>query len=358
MSFVSKLIKRQSPLLGIDLTCTSAKLLELSRSGNRYRVENYAVAPFSPNAVIEQDIKDAEEVSSAIRAAVNISKAKASHAVIAMYNASVITNVIQMPNNFSDEELEGYVEIEANKFIPYSLDEVNLDFATIGASAQKEEFSDILVVASRRDHVEKRVDAVEDAGLTVDVVDVELYAVERCFTLISHKIPNHNENTLVAVVDIGATMTTLTILQGGKAIYNNSEVLGGRQLTEEIMQRYDLSYAKAGYAKKTGDLPEDYHSAVLEPFKGVLSQQISRLLQFFYSSGQHNKVDHILLAGGCVSINGLVDSLQEQLGIPTMVSDPFADMIISPSVNVTALNNDAPALFVACGLAMRGLQNA
>jgi type IV pilus assembly protein PilM len=191
------------------------------------------------------------------------------------------------------------------------------------------------------------------AGVIAKVVDIESYAMERAFQLIVNQLPDHDEATTVAVVDVGATMTTLSVLRGGESIYTREQLFGGQQLTEEIQRRYGLSVEEAGIAKKQGGLPEDYESEVLEPFLTSVVQQITRSLQFFFSSSDKDKVDYVVLAGGVASMPGIADLVQEKLSTPCLVANPFADMTVSSKVNAMALSNDAPALMIACGLAMR-----
>ena len=155
------------------------------------------------------------------------------------------------------------------------------------------------------------------------------------------------------MVDIGATMTTLSVLNNGQTIYTREQLFGGKQLTDEIMRRYGLPLEEAGLAKKQGGLPDDYEPEVLEPFKDAVVQQVARSLQFFFSSSQYNDVDYIILAGGVSSMEGLPELVQEKLGTPTAVANPFAEMSISSRVNAVALSSDAPALMIACGLALR-----
>ena len=157
----------------------------------------------------------------------------------------------------------------------------------------------------------------------------------------------------MAVVDIGATMTTLSVLNNGQTIYTREQLFGGKQLTDEIMRRYGLPLEEAGLAKKQGGLPDDYEPEVLEPFKDAVVQQVARSLQFFFSSSQYNDVDSIILAGGVGSMEGLPELVQEKLGTPTSVANPFANMSISSRVNAVALSSDAPAMMIACGLALR-----
>ena len=344
--------KNQSPLVGVDISSTAVKLLQLSRAGDRYRVEHYAVEPLPPNAVAEKNIVEIEAVGEAIKRALNRSGSKAKHAAAAVAGSAVITKVIPMPAELDEDDMESQIELEAVNYIPYPIEEVNLDFEVLGPMPGNPEMVQVLLAASRSENVEMRASALEVGGLTARVVDVEAFAIENAYALIAGTL-NIPHDGIVALVDVGATMTTLSILRNGRNIYSREQVFGGKQLTDEVMRRYGLSYEEAGLAKRQGGLPESYEIEVLEPFKEALVQQVSRLLQFFYAGSEFNRVDQVVLAGGCASIPGIAGMVEEQLGVPTAVANPLANMTLGPRVQAHALAQDAPALMIACGLALR-----
>lgn len=258
-----------------------------------------------------------------------------------------------MPANLSEAQLEEQIMQEADQYIPYSLDEVNLDFEVLGPTEKNPETVDVLLAASRSENVENRVEALESGGLIAKVVDVEAYAIERAFTLMFDQLPDYGEDPTIAIADIGATNMTLNVMHGGSIIYTREQNFGGKQLTEEIQRRYGLSYDEAGMAKRQGGLPDNYIPEVLEPFKEAMAQQVNRSLQFFFSSSAHNSVDHIILAGGCASIAAVDEIIEEKTGTPVSIANPLAKMSVSSNVKAQSLSNDAPALMTACGLALR-----
>ncbi|KZZ02207.1 pilus assembly protein PilM, partial [Oleiphilus sp. HI0073] len=233
------------------------------------------------------------------------------------------------------------------------LDEVAIDFEVLGPSEDSADQVDVLLAACRKENVELREDALEIGGLTSKIVDIEAHAVERAFDLIARQMDESAEERTVAIVDIGSTMTTLSVLADNTTVYTREQLFGGRQLTEEIQRRYGLSFEEAGLAKKQGGLPDDYEREVLDPFKEAVVQQVARSLQFFFGSSQYNEVDYVVLAGGVASVPELSDMVQEKVGIKTIVANPFSDMTLNSRVNASALSNDAPSLMIACGLAMR-----
>lgn len=344
--------KKNTSLIGLDISSTSVKLLELSLQGDRYRVESYGVEPLPQNAVVEKNIADVEGVGEAIIRLLARAKPRSKNAAVAVSGSAVITKIIEMDADLSDDERESQIRLEADQYIPYPLEEISLDFEVIGPSPTNPERVSVLLAASRTENIEFRTDVLVIANLTAKVVDVEAYAMERAFDLLVDSLPCGREGT-VAVIDIGATMTTLNVINDGKIIYTREQLFGGRQLTEEIQRRYGLSFEEAGKLKKEGGLPDDYEVEVLQPFKEAVVQQVTRSLQFFFSSSQYNDVDHILLAGGTASILGLAETVQEKLGTAVAVANPFVHMSFAPQINAAAISNDAPALMIACGLALR-----
>lgn len=344
--------RKTPPVLGIDISSTSIKLLELSRSGDRYTVESYGVQPMPPNSVVEKNITEVDAVAQTLKDVVVRSKTKVRDVAVAVAGSAVITKIIDMTAGLSDDAMEAQISVEADQYIPYPLDEVALDFEILGPSDRGPNQVEVLISACRRENVDTRVEVIEAAELTPRVVDVEVYAMERAFGLVSSQIDLGDDYT-VAIVDMGSTMTTLSVLNNGRTIYTREQLFGGRQLTEEIQRRYGLTVQEAGLAKKEGGLPEDYEQEVLEPFREAVIQQVTRSLQFFFSSTQYNDVDHVVLAGGVAALTGLAEAVEEKLGTPTTVANPLKGMTVSSRVNATALANDAPALMIACGLAMR-----
>lgn len=343
--------ENSAPLIGIDISSAAVKVLQLSNTGGRYRVEHYGVEPLPPNSVNEKNIAQIEVVGAAIKRAIAKSGCTTKYAAIAVSGSSVITKVITVTGGLDDATMELQVLDEASNHIPYQMDEVSLDYEILGPIPNTDSVN-VLIAAARTENVEARQDALEIAGITAKVVDVEVFAIENAFKLISNqlKIP---DSSLTAVVDIGANLTTLNIIKDGRSIYSREQVFGGRQLSEEIMRRYGLTFFDAGAAKKLGGLPESYEAEVLEPFKEGVAQQISRLLQFFYSGSDYSRVDLILLAGGCASISGIDQVVEQHLGVSTKIANPIANMTVSPRVQAHALAADAQALLITCGLALR-----
>jgi type IV pilus assembly protein PilM len=345
---------RKRPLLGLDITTSSVKLIELVDVGRGYRVESFAAEATPPNAINDKAIVDAEAVGEAIRRAVKRSGTKTREAAVAISGDAAITKVIQMPKSLSAAELEGQVELQADQYIPFPMEEVSFDFEIIGTSERDPDMVDVLLVATRTENVEQRQAAVAAAGLIAKVVDVEAFAVENACSLLTHQMPESGTGKFIAIVDFGASTTTFSVLLDLKVIYTRDFAFGGQQLTEEIMRTYGLSLEDAGRAKKEGGLPSNYQPEVLDAFMDDMSQQVSRSLQFFLASGSgRDQPDQVLICGGCANIPGVADVIGSRIGVPTEIGDPLGQMKLSSRAKSHGVQKDATALLTACGLALR-----
>ena len=346
--------RKKRPLLGLDITTSSVKLIELVENGRGYRVESYAAEPTPPNSINEKAIVDAEAVGEAVRRAVKRSGTKTREGAIAISGDAAITKVIQLPKGLNESELDGQVELQADQYIPFPMEEVSFDFEVLGESERDPDMMDVLLVATRTENVEQRQAAVEAAGLVARVVDVEAFAVENACQLLTHQMPDGGQDKYIAVVDFGASTTTFSVLKDLKIIYTRDFAFGGQLLTEEIMRTYGLSMEDAGRAKKEGGLPQNYQPEVLDGFIDDMSQQVSRSLQFFLASGSgREQPDQILVCGGCANIPGVADVIGSRVGIPTEIGNPLGQMKLSSRARAQGVEKDATALLTACGLALR-----
>jgi type IV pilus assembly protein PilM len=341
-------------LIGLDISSSSVKVLELSKKGDRYQVEAYASEPLPPNVVAEKNITDPTQVGEAIARAVKKSGSTTKQAAVAVAGPAVFSKVIEAPATLKGRELEEHVATEAQGHVPYPLEEVNYDFQVLGPQEKNPEMMDVLLAACRKDVIEQRAAALELAGLKPKVVDIELYAMENACQLLRHQMPDEGNGKTIAVVDMGATNTAVTILHNLQTVYTRDQAFGGKQLTEDIMRHYAMSFDDAYKALKAGSLPDTYETEVLGNFVNDMGQQIDRALQFFFSaSTQYTHIDQIILAGGCAQIVNLDARIQEKLNIPSAVARPFAQMSIAARAKPQQLAKEESSLLVAVGLATR-----
>ena len=335
-------------ILGIDISSTSVKVLEISRTGDKYCVEGYGRVILPEQAMEGNVIKDADAVASSIKKLLITTNLTCREAACAVPESTAISKIIQINDSLSVQEIEELVVIEADKYIPYPIDEINIDFNVIGPSLKNSAMLDVLIVASRSENVSNRVDVLNRAGLVAKVVDVESYAVERASQLLRPELPAGGDKKNITIVDIGATYT-----HGMKIIFSREEEFGGKQLIDAVMQRYGMQRQEAFVAIEQGSLPDDYESETLLPFKELILLQVKRSLQFFFSTSHYTFVDHIILAGGVAKLPGIAELLQEHINIPTSIANPFAHMTFAKTVDRDMITKDSPMLMVACGLALR-----
>lgn len=347
---------KNRPLIGVDITSSSVKMVELVDTGKgARRIERYTIESLPRDAVADGNIANFDQVADGVKRAWKRLGSSAKYVALALPAAAVITRRIILAANLREQEMEVQVESEANQYIPFALDEVNLDFQVLGPAPSSQDEVEVLIAASRKEKVEDRVACAEAAGLKALIVDVESYASLSAFELVRQQLPGGGRDKLIALVDIGANIMGLTILRNGQQLYAREQAFGGNLLTQEIMRAYGMSYEEADAAKRTQSLPNNYETDLLKPFMDNLVLEVSRALQFFFSSGQsqHTQVDQIVLAGGCAVIPGLDAAIKERIGVPAIIANPFANMLASARIRPKQLLADAPALMVACGLALR-----
>ncbi|AOA59444.1 pilus assembly protein PilM [Acinetobacter larvae] len=343
--------KQRHHLIGVDISSTSVKVLELSIKNGRYWVESYGLSPLKNCHDADKNSDDPDVIANALVDAIHIANPYAHQAAIAIPSRMAIEKIIEMDAELDDDSREMQIRLQADQHIPFPLEEVSLDFEVLGPSSHAADQVNVLLVAARTEHIQTRVKALELAGLSVTIADVERYAIERASEVFSDLLPIGTR--LVAILDIGHTLTTLSVLEQRKIIYTREHVFGGQQLTQQIQDYYGLSFEEAGRAKKTKLLPDDYETQVLTPFLENVVQHVIKSLQFFYSSTAYHALDHVLLAGGNANIDGLAARLQRKIGCPVSIANPFLHMGLSPQIDQKKLKNDAPSLLTACGLALR-----
>lgn len=342
-------------LIGVDLSPSAVKMVELSKhpKQNGYVLERYVIETLPKDAVVDGNINNLEAVSDALAQAHKRMGTRIKNISLALPAAAVITKKILLPGGMREEDLEYQVEAEANQYIPFAMDEVNLDFQVIGPAPGDAEEVEVLLAASRKANVEDRVAAAQAAGLKAIVVDVEPYAAEAALAGISEQLPDGGADQCIAMVDIGSNIMSVDVLHNGRSVYARDQQIGGEQLTQQIQNAFGLSAEEAEAGKRNGGLPDNYESDVLAPFRENVASEVARAIQFFFTATQYNEVNYIVLAGGCAALAGLDDAVATRTQVNTLIANPFAQMTLSSRIKPRQLQADAPALMIACGLAMR-----
>ena len=342
------------PLLGLDISSSAVKMVELAASGkDGYRVERYTIEVLPKDAVSDGNIANLESVVDCVRRAWKRLGTSTRNVAMALPGSAVITKKIIVPAGLRDDELEAQVEAEANQYIPFAIDEVNLDYQVIGPAPSLPDELEVLIAASKKERVEDCVAVADAAGLKAVVVDIESLATLSAYELIEPQLQDSGKNQVVALINAGANVMDLTVMRNGQQVYTREQSFGGSQLTQDISRHYGMSYEEAEAAKRAANLPEGYEAELLSPFMESLALEVSRALQFFFTSTQFNQVDHIVLAGGCAVIPGIDEVVATRTQVNTLIANPFANMVLSDRVRERSLLADSSSLMVACGLALR-----
>lgn len=354
MKQINLFSSRAQQLAGLDISSSSIKLVEISGDeSSGYRVEAYAIELLPKDVVQDGNITDLDAVSEAVRRGLRRMGTATRNVAMALPASAAITKKIYLPQGLREHEMAFHVESEANQYIPFPLDEVNLDYQVLGRSPASPDDVEVFVAASRKEKVEDRVAVAESAGLKAVIMDIESLAIESAFSLVDAQIPGGGKGRTVALADIGANTMHMTVMRDGVQIYAREQAIGGARLTQDIARQFGLSSEEAETAKRSGDLPPEYERDLRRPFMDAVALEVSRALQFFFTSTQYNSVDHIVLAGGCAVMANLAEVVSGRTQVPTSVANPFARMTRSSRVREKSLALDAPALMVACGLALR-----
>jgi type IV pilus assembly protein PilM len=342
------------PLIGVEISSTSIKMVELVDSGKgQPKVERYAIESLPHDAVVDGDLAQLELVAETIEKCWRKLGTSTRTIAMSLPTASVITKKITLPANLREEEMEVQVESEANQYIPFALEEVNLDFQVIGPAPGSPDDVEVMLAASRKEKVDDRVAAAELAGLKLVVMDVESYATQAAYEMVIKQLPNGGKDQIIALIDVGAAAMKMTVSRNDEALYAREQAFGGAQLTDEIMRAYGMSREEAESLKRSGTPPDNYEAEVLHPFLESLALEIARALQFFFTSTPHSEVHHILLAGGATLLPDIEQIVGQRTKVNTLLADPFIGMMLSPTIRAKQLAADAPSLLVACGLALR-----
>lgn len=346
--------RQPAPLIGLDISTSSVKVVELGRDKtDGWTLLAAAMVPLERGWINDGAIVKFDEVADAVRRAIKKSGTKTKQVAMALPPSAVITKKIVLPGGLNEAALEEQVQVEANQYIPFPLDEVSLDFCIIGPNAASDADIDVLIAAARREKVQDVLGLAEAVGLQPVILDVESYAARLAAGRLIATRADAGKDQTFALFEVGSGTTSMQVIRNDELLYERDQPFGGGQLTNAIMRQYGFSLEEAEAKKRSSDLPDDYDATLLRPFVGNLVAEVGRALNFFYTSTTHNRVDAILLAGGSVSLPGLSEALQAQTKATTTVVNPFEGMKLAADLRADRLAREAPSYLTACGLALR-----
>jgi len=343
------------PLLGLDISPDAVKLVELSQSRGKLRVEHADSETLPPGAVNDRDIQDAEAVRRALRTILERSRIRTKAVATALPANTAIVKVISLPGDLDEVAIEEQIRFESGQYIPYSIDAVNFDFAVLGPDAIRKGYNHILLVACKKEAVEDRAAVLEEAGLKPRIIDVKPFALWLLHEHLARVSPQERNipGGAVVLVEMGSATTNIYVFQEGHPVYSREHNFGLSRLIEEIQRRYGLDINDAQRMERFGGLPPEYGRDVLSPFARSMAQELFRSLDFFQASMPDIPAGSVHLFGVGARIPQLAEQLRQLVNFPVYVPDPFVGMEMAPQISRRFMDADRSSLAVACGLALR-----
>ncbi len=343
------------PLLGLDISPDAVKIVEISQSRGKFRVEHADSEALPQGAVSDRDIQDAAAVSRALRTILERSHIRTKAVATALPANTAIVKVISLPSDLDEVGIEEQIRFEGSQYIPYSIDAVNFDFAQLGPDTARKGYSHVLLVACKKEAVEDRAAVLEEAGLKPKIIDVKPFSLWLLHAHLANAAPRerHPSEGAVILVEMGSITTNIHVFQQGHPIYSREHNFGLARLIDEIQRRYGLDGNDAQRMERFGGLPPEYEQDVLVPFARSTAQELFRSLDFFQASMPDVSTDSVHLFGAGAKFPQLAEQLRRLVNFPVYVPDPFAGMEMAPQISRRFMETDRSSLAVACGLALR-----
>jgi type IV pilus assembly protein PilM len=328
------------------------KAIEVVPRGNGFELLHLGVAALPHDAIVEGAFLNASAIADAIREAIAKSGSRAKHAAAAVSGHSVIVKKITVPA-MTAAELEESIRWEAEQYIPFDVNEVNLDFEILQAG-DAERPMEVLLVAAKKDLIDDYVNLIGEAGLTPSVIDVAGFAVENAFEA------NYGaSDEVIAIVNIGAQSSTINVLAGGVPAFTRDVATGGNQYTAEIQRAMSVGFDEAERIKigergsESQDVVPQEVEQAMRAVTNNLVGEIARSLDFFAATAADMRIQRVYLAGGSSRVSGLEAAFKERTGLEVELMNPLAKMLPSNRFDAEFLDQVGPSLSVGIGLAMR-----
>ena len=343
---------KKKDVIGLDIGCSSIKLVELKEAKNGYRLQNLALSPLPSEAIVDGAIMDSVTIIDTIRDVISTSKTKTKDVVTSVSGHSVIVKKISLPF-MTEAELEESIQWEAERYIPFDINDVNIDFQIFGSSPENPEVMDVVLVAAKKDIINDYVSVIIEAGLNPVVIDIDSFALENMLA-INYDI--EKEETL-AIANVGASITNMNIIKNNISAFTRDIFKGGNQITEEIQRQLHIDHEEAEKIKvgtKVDFSSQPIIQNVLKTASESLAIEIGNSLDFFQSTTTYEKISKLYLGGGGSKIKDFDIILQQQIGVPVEVVNPFKKIDYSgKNFDLEYLREIGPIMAVGVGLASR-----
>lgn len=347
------LFSRKKEIVGLDIGSGLVKAVQLSAEPKGFHLTRFGVVPLGSDIIVDGTIINAGQVNEAIKTLFKENKITAKNVAISISgHASVIIKRITIPE-MTEEELSESIRWEAEQYVPFPIDEVELDFQILSPGKAGSGQMEVLLVAVKKDKINDYVNVTTGAGLIPLIVDADVFALQNMFELNYEQESGKN----IALVNIGASTMNMNIIKDGLSLFTRDSSMGGNQLSESIQKEFGLSYDDAEKVKKGEEFPgvsPDEAGAIIEGFSTDIASEISRSFDFFKTTMVGEDVEKVFISGGCAKLKRLPSLLSERFGMPVEVVNPFKSINIDPkSFDTSYIDDMAPIAAVAVGLATR-----
>jgi type IV pilus assembly protein PilM len=343
---------KKKDVIGLDIGSSSIKLVELNRVKNTFKLQNLGISPLPPEAIVDGALMDSVTIIDAIRDLVSTTKTKRKDVVTSVSGHSVIVKKITLPF-MTEAELEESIQWEAERYIPFDINDVNIDFHMLGSSSENPELMDVVLVAAKKDIINDYQSVIVEAGLNPLIIDTDSFALENMLE-INYDI---DKDEAVAIANVGASITNINILKNNTSNFTRDIFKGGNQITEEIQRQLHIDYEEAERIKvgsKGEAASQPAIQNVLKTASEALAIEIGNSLDFFQSTTTSEKISKLFLSGGGSKIKDFDITLQQQIGIAVEVANPFKRVEYSgKNFDLDYLRDIGPIMAVAVGLASR-----
>jgi len=343
---------KKKDVIGLDIGCSSIKLVELKEDKNGYKLQNLAISPLPPEAIVDGALMDSVTIIDTIQDAISTSKTKTKDVVTSVPGHSVIVKKISLPF-MTEAELEESIQWEAERYIPFDINDVNIDFQIFGSTPENPEVMDVALVAAKKDIINDYVSVIMESGLTPVIIDIDSFALENMLA-INYEI---GKEEILAIVNVGASITNINIIKNNITAFTRDIFKGGNQITEEIQRQLHVDHEEAEKIKvgaKVDFASQPIIQNVLKTASESLAIEIGNSLDFFQSTTTYEKIGKLYLSGGGSRIKDFDIILQQQIGIPVEVVNPFKKIDYSgKNFDLEYLREIGPIMAVGVGLASR-----
>ena len=338
-------------LVGLDIGSSSVKVVELRKKGDAYELANMGVETLGQDAVVDGQIMDSFTVTTAIENIFNRNKIKTKNVATAVSGHSVIVKKITV-NTATEEEVANAIPYEAQQFIPFAMEDVNLSYQVLGPGLAGPGF-DVMLVAVKRDKILNHTNVLSQSGMAPMVVDIDAFALQNAFEMNYEPPPD----SMIALLNIGASIMNINILQGGVPLFTRDVSVGGNQYTDTVQKELDLSFDDAEglkQGKEVGTVTADQAAPHLRSVSEILLLEVQKTFDLFKQTTSAESIQQVYVAGGSARIEGLVDLLKEEFGIPVDMMNPFQNVEVNPAkFPADQIDDLATRMSVAVGLALR-----